>query len=605
MRKLITLLLLLPLTLIGQATSTGAHGGSSSDGLDIDLVYKGIVGNADQPLSKVQVNDTIVLALKLNNLDSIHQITYIHTDVQYNSAAYALINTEWNTPTDAQNSVGNWSGNGMKMVWSSDYDKNAVWAQWQHGSYTGDQSVAAGWQVDHIQSIAPKDIGSVEYATMKYLVKDAGANADYTENIIITMARAADNILTDNADTDGNGTNDEYVYPTGKVRAYDTQYITHVPLEDLDSNIYVKLDANGNIDLTKIKVKVIEDGTEVADLAFDTGGEVNITDYIISSTKTYKLQFHTTYTETEWKTITENAVTLSDAVLTLKEVGKFGHGGSTHEFDYGIQYPLADTDESKTINPQDAYNLLGHVIGSFTYYAGGSYAFATTFPIVKTSVGEGYTKQNFLDGVSLNEGHEKTIQSSDVTDEINWSAANNTINYSSAILGDVNLSYSSTPSSDAAGVMSISNAPKVTMNPLYVSNTNRSEIFGVGVAKQEVNQAFIDVNTAIVDGEVVTTLQLTSEQVAGFQLKLNYDTTRLTFDKVEFNTGQTVTNFAQQADDGRINLGSIQQEANAIANGSTVKIYFTGQVTSPVGTVTIFNTDAVNTEGKRLILNLQ
>ena len=593
MRKLITLLLLVPFLTFGQ---------SSGDGLDIDLVYKGIVGNADQPLSKVQVNDTIILALKLNNLDSIHQITYIHTDVQYNSAAYALISTEWNTPTDSQNSVGNWSGNGMKMVFTDQYDKNAVWAQWQYGSYTGDSS-AAGWQVDHFQSVAPTDIGSVEYATMKYLVKDAGANNDYTENIIITMARAADNILTDNADTNNDGNNDEYVYPTGKVRAHDTQFITHVPLEDLDSNIYVKLNAGGDIDLTKIKVKVIQDGTEVADLAFDTGGEANITDYIISSTKTYKLQFHTTYTEAEWKTITENAVTLSDAVLTLKEVGKFGHGGSLHEFDYGIQYPLADTDESKTINPQDAYNLLGHVIGSFTYYAGGSYAFATTFPIIKTSVGEAYTKQNFLDGVSLNEGHEKTIQSSDVTDEINWSAATNTINYSSAILGDVNLSYSSTPPSDASGVMSISNAPKVTMNPLYI--TNRSEIFGVGVAKQEVNQAFINVNTVIENGEVVTTLQLTSEQVAGFQLKLNYDTTRLTFKEVKFDTGQTVTNFAQQADDGRINLGSIQQEANAIANGSTVKVYFTGQVTSPVGTVTIFNTDAVNTEGKRLILNLQ
>ena len=593
MRKLITLLLLVPFLTFGQ---------SSGDGLDIDLVYKGIVGNADQPLSKVQVNDTIILALKLNNLDSIHQITYIHTDVQYNSAAYALISTEWNTPTDSQNSVGNWSGNGMKMVFTDQYDKNAVWAQWQYGSYTGDSS-AAGWQVDHFQSVAPTDIGSVEYATMKYLVKDAGANNDYTENIIITMARAADNILTDNADTNNDGNNDEYVYPTGKVRAHDTQFITHVPLEDLDSNIYVKLNAGGDIDLTKIKVKVIQDGTEVADLAFDTGGEANITDYIISSTKTYKLQFHTTYTEAEWKTITENAVTLSDAVLTLKEVGKFGYGGSLHEFDYGIQYPLADTDESKTINPQDAYNLLGHVIGSFTYYAGGSYAFATTFPIIKTSVGEAYTKQNFLDGVSLNEGHEKTIQSSDVTDEINWSAATNTINYSSAILGDVNLSYSSTPPSDASGVMSISNAPKVTMNPLYI--TNRSEIFGVGVAKQEVNQAFIDVNTVIENGEVVTTLQLTSEQVAGFQLKLNYDTTRLTFKEVKFDTGQTVTNFAQQADDGRINLGSIQQEANAIANGSTVKVYFTGQVTSPVGTVTIFNTDAVNTEGKRLILNLQ
>ena len=138
---------------------------------------------------------------------------------------------------------------------------------------------------------------------------------------------------------------------------------------------------------------------------------------------------------------------------------------------------------------------------------------------------------------------------------------------------------------------------------MYISN--RSEIFGVGVAKQEVNQAFIDINTAIEDGEVVTTLQLTSDQVAGFQLKLNYDTTRLTFDRVKFETGNTTTNFAHKADDGRINLGSLQQEATALENGATVKVYFTGQVTSPVGTVTIFQTDAVNTEGKRLILNLQ
>lgn len=595
MRKLLLILLMLPLTLLGQATSTGAHGGSSTDGLDIDLVYKGIVGNADQPLSKVQVNDTIVLALKLNNLDSSHQITYIHTDVQYNSAAYALLSTDWNTPTDSQNSVGNWSGDGMKMVWNTNYDKNAVWAQWQNGSYTSTN--ATGWQVDHIQSIAPTDIGSVEYATMKYLVKDAGANADYTENIIITMARAADNIVTDNAN------NAEYVYPTGKVRAYDTQYITHTPLEDLDSNIYVKLDAAGDIDLTKIKVKVIQDGTEVADLAFDQGGEVNITEYVISSTKTYKLEFHTTYTDSEWQTITEDAVTLSDAVLTLKEVGKFGHGGATHDFDYGIQYPNADTDGSKTINPQDAYNILGHVIGSFNYYPGNTYAFASTFPIIKTATYDDYTKQNFLDGVTIDTAHDKTIQSSDVTNVINWSQASNTLSYKSTVLGDVNLSYSSTPASDGGGVMSISNAPKLVMNPMYMSN--RSEIYGVGVAKQEVNQAFMDINTVIEGDEVVTELTLTSDQVAGFQLKLNYDTTRLTFDRVRFETGNTTTNFAYKADDGRINVGSLQQEATALENGAKVKVYFTGQVTSPVGTVTIFNTDAVNTEGKRLILNLQ
>ena len=177
MRKFLLLLTLLPALSFGQ---------SSSDGLDIDLLYKGTTEDANKPLNKVQVNDTIVIALKLNNLDSSHQITYIHTDVQYDSDAYAMTSYTFNTPTNSQNTVGNWSGNGMKMVFTDQHDKNAVWAQWQYGSYTNDAS-ATGWQVEHVQSIAPTDIGSVEYATLYFKVKDGGANHDYTENIIITM----------------------------------------------------------------------------------------------------------------------------------------------------------------------------------------------------------------------------------------------------------------------------------------------------------------------------------------------------------------------------------------------------------------------------------
>ena len=598
MRKLLILLTLFPILTFGQ---------SSTDGLDIDLLYKGTTEDANKPLNKVQVNDTIVIALKLNNLDSSHQITYIHTDVQYDSDAYAMTSYTFNTPQNSQNTVGNWSNNGMKMQFNDQYDKNAVWAQWQYGTYlsANNDASATGWQVEHIQSVSPTDIGSVEYATIYFKVKDGGANHDYTENIIITMARATDNITSDNAN------NAEYVYPTGKVRAYETQWITHTPLEDLDSNIYVKLNANGNIDLTKIKVKVIEDGTEKADLAFDNGGTINITEYVISSTAEYKLQFHTTYTESEWQSLTENAVTLSDAVLVLKEVGAFGHGGSNSEFDYGIQYPNADSDADNTINPQDAYNILGHVIGSFNYYPGDSYAFATTFPIVKTDTYDDYKKSDFTNGTSIDGSHDKTIQSTSVTSEIDWSASTNNLEFKSTVLGDVNLSYSSAVATDGEGVQSIniSNAPSLSskrvMNPLYVGVKNSREIFGVGVADVEVNQAFLNTDTQLEGDEIVTTLTLTSEDVSGFQLKINYDTSRLNFDRVVFDTGNTTTNFAKQAADGRVNIGSLEQGGVAIANGSTVKVYFTGDVSSPVGVVTVFNTDAVNTNGERLILNLQ
>ena len=51
-------LLFLPTMLIAQ---------TSSDGADISIEYLGTTLDANKPLSKVQVNDTIVLALDINN----------------------------------------------------------------------------------------------------------------------------------------------------------------------------------------------------------------------------------------------------------------------------------------------------------------------------------------------------------------------------------------------------------------------------------------------------------------------------------------------------------------------------------------------------------
>ena len=88
------------------------------------------------------------------------------------------------------------------------------------------------------------------------------------------------------------------------------------------------------------------------------------------------------------------------------------------------------------------------------------------------------------------------------------------------------------------------------------------------------------------------------------QLKIDYDNTVLTFEEAVFNTGNTVTNFAS-TENGRVNLGSIEQNGGGIETGEVFKIYFSGNVTSPVGLVSIFNTDAANIDGNRLILKLQ
>ena len=52
-------------------------------------------------------------------------------------------------------------------------------------------------------------------------------------------------------------------------------------------------------------------------------------------------------------------------------------------------------------------------------------------------------------------------------------------------------------------------------------------------------------------------------------------------------------------------INIIDANIDDVEIGDVFKVYFSGNVTSPVGLVSIFNTDAANTDGYRLILNLQ
>ena len=554
----IILFLLFPIFTFGQLTSSG-------DGIDVDLVYAGTTADANKELSKVQVNDTIIVKLQLDNLSQ-KTITYVHVDVQYNVNAYARVDYSFNVPANAQTSNGNWSGNGMKWSPNPNYDLNDLWAQWstQGGSY---QQVA-GWEVDHVEAVSLSGITG-NYATLYFKVKDAGSNHSYTDNIIITMARVTDN---------SSGT--EYVFPVGKVRGYDTMSITHIPLEDLDSNIYIKADFNQNFDVTKVGVVVQKNGTPVSNnLYFDSGGQINVTEYITSTTDNYTLDFVTSYNATEWEALLDNVITISDVTLTLNELGQYGHGNAGNVFTTGIQYSAVDSDNNRDLTPQDAYNLLGHVMGSVDIIPDdGTGIFNNSFKPIKKADYDSWSIYKFQNNV--------TEPNSSVVHPITVDFSNSSYTewFKFGFLGDANASHSSAVSGNAA-------------SSLTAKYSYREAKKADGIIQGEWS-------TAIEDGRVVATLRLLSTEVTALQLKVDYDNTVLTFDEAVFNTGNTVTNFASEAN-GRVNLGSIEQNGGEIETGDVFKVYFSGNVTSPVGLVSIFNTDAANTDGYRLILNLQ
>ena len=559
MKKLLLLLTLIPSLVLGQLSS-------STDGVDIDLVYSGTTADANKALNKVQVNDTIVVKLKLDNLSSTNSITYVHVDLQYNTNAYARVGYSFNVPTGAQTSNSNWSGNGQKWTVNPNYDANDLWAQWstQGGSYTE----VAGWEVDHVEAVSTSNITG-NYATLHFKVKDAGSNHSYTDNIALTMARVTDN----------SGTT-EYVYGIGKVRGYPTMSITHIPLEDLDSNIYIQADANTNFDVTKVGVVVQKNGTPISNnLYFDSGGQINVTEYITTSTDNYTLDFVTSYSPTEWEALMDNVITISDVTLTLQELGQYGHGNAGNVFTTGIQYSSVDSNEDRDLTPQDAYNLLGHVMGTLDVIPDdGTGIFNNTFKPMKKADYNSWSIYKFK--------NQENMPNSSVVHPItvDFTQSSYTEDFKFGFIGDPNGSHSSPVDGNAASSLTAK--------------------YSYGESKKADGFINGEWSTAIEDGKVVATLRLLSTDVSALQLKVDYDNTVLTFDEAVFDTGNTVTNFVTETN-GRVNLGSIEQNGGEIETGEVFKVYFTGNVTSPVGLVSIFNTDAANVDGNRLILNLQ
>jgi hypothetical protein len=559
MKKILLLLLFIPGLILGQLTS-------STDGIDIDLVYAGTVADANKALSNVQVNDTIVIKLNLSNLSS-NTITYVHVDVQYNTNAWSRVGYEFNVPTGAQTSNGNWSGNGMKWTVNPNYDANDLWAQWstQGGSYTQ----VAGWEVDHVEAVSTSGITG-NYATLKFLAKDAGDNHSYTDNIVFTMARVTDNTGTS-----------EYVFPVGKVRGYDNMSISHEPLEDLDSNIYVKADFNTNFDVTKVGVVVQKNGSPVSNnLYFDSGGQINITEYILTSSDNYTLDFVTSYSSPQWESLMDNVITLSDVTLTLNELGQYGHGNAGNVFTTGIQYSAVDSNSDNDLTPQDAYNLLGHVMGALDIIPDdGTGIFNNTFKPMKKADYNSWSIYKFKNDV--------TMPNSSVVHPItvDFTQSSYTEWFKFGFIGDANGSHSS--------AVDGTDASSLTAKSYSYGESKKAD----GIINGEWS-------TVIEDSKLVATLKLNSSDVSALQLKIDYDNTILTFEEAVFNTGNTVTNFASETN-GRVNLGSIEQNGGEIETGDVFKVYFSGNITSPVGLVSIFNTDAANTDGNRLILNLQ
>ena len=178
-------------------------------------------------------------------------------------------------------------------------------------------------------------------------------------------------------------------------------------------------------------------------------------------------------------------------------------------------------------------------------------------------------------------------------------SATQTNDFAYAYGGDLDYSHSTDPSSITGAVtgMSVNSTSTIKSNSV-------ASFASIAYEPNKLANATLSLVSSISGNSVVLTGTLTADNLAGLQVIMNYDDSKLTLDNVIFDTGNTMTNFSTH-NSGRLTFGSIDQnKTSKIKIGTPYKLMFTSKVPLQNTTGLFFTvlSDAVDVNGNKVNL---
>jgi hypothetical protein len=235
------------------------------------------------------------------------------------------------------------------------------------------------------------------------------------------------------------------------------------------------------------------------------------------------------------------------------------------------------TKNDNTFNESDSYYIFAHIMGMDV----STNAFTPTSTATSVRWYSGLLNQSWLDGSQKY--------------RVNITQPQQTVDAVFAWGGDLDWSHSSDPSEIASRISSGN----------YLNSINAIASIGtMEYAPAELEKATLSLTSKLEGGKVVLSTTLSKADLAGIELILQYDNTKLTLDNVVFDAGNTVTNFST-IKDNRITFGSIDQTKTArVKVGTPYRLIFTPKVdlANTAGLFYFVLADAVNSEGKKINL---
>jgi hypothetical protein len=518
-----------------------------------------------------KVGDTIQVNYTINRGTSTPR--YFWLRYQFNNKALSYVSTTWSQGNSVQTFYTSWSN--FRFTPNQTVPSTNLFGQYSvtPWSYTSNPDWNVG-QLTIQRTDAPID-GLI--ATQKYVIKDLG---NYNDIHKLDLSYSVD----------AQGVNISPITTT-------TGLVSLTNVVGNTSQFKVRVLFPSGYDITSHSVSL---------LPLTSSGQVNWTAQSISTKPldatgeaifTTEVKVGDTFAvfvnAATQKTFMNNIVTVSDAYKAFLGVSQTDISGVSNYF----TYPLLErkiglvTKNRTSFSESDSYNLFAHVIGvDVSANASIPSSSAPINGVVNFKWMSGLLNQSWLNGEPT---HIITITQPTQSVDMVYSWG-----------GDLDYSHSSSSSEIASRISSgnTSNSTNKNSEQLKLISSNRMSYLS------KVNDvARLSVISTIEGDKVVLSANLTKEGLAGLQVIMNYDESKLRLDEVKFDTGSTVTNFTTQ-NGSRLTFGSMDKtKTSRIKVGTPYKLIFTPKttLTNTSGLFFFVLSDAVDGSGNKVDLIIE
>jgi hypothetical protein len=523
------------------------------------------------PTTNLKVGDT--LTVKYTVARGTTTPRYFWLRYSFNNKALAMVanSTAFSQGTSTQTFFTGW--NNYRFTPAANVAETQLYTQYQTTPWG--YAVNNDWNVGQLTVQRTDAAINGDIATQKFVLKDQNTYNDihkldlaYSINAdgayITPITRSATNISLNSV--------------TGNTSQFKVKVLFPQGYTITDHNVQLmklKTDGSGDIDWSQ---------QPIAQLPLDASGEALFTTQVKVGDS-----LGVFVGPAFQKTWMNNIVTVSDAYKAFLGHSQTDISGTANFFTYpNLEKKVGLITKNKTeFGESDSYYLFAHVMGINV----DTPAMIPSNTSTSVRWYSGLLNQSWLDGVVKNKVLIDT-PTKEVHAVFAWG-------------GDLNWSHSSDPSVIASRISSgiYTNAVNKS-EALVVKNMSLSSNIVMAYQTKAAETAKLSVTSTLEGGKVVLTTTLTKEELAGLQLIMNYDESKLSLDTIIFDSGSNMTNFSTR-DGNRLTFGSIDQTKIArIKTGTPYKLIFTPkvQLTNTAGLFYFVLSDAVDAKGNKIDL---